>query len=187
MWVLVHPRGREGEKHWMNQDLHSNATMIKTPSYYPVLRASPVSTLHWQEPLFIKVCSRIAQILLISSIDGPFCSGQFNPMKSFFLLWIWTSSRCKDIKGLSVFKGTLMMFVRGDSDYWTVFYSNIKELFTVLGWTCSSSSSARYATLHSKIGWRKSNICQFGSGKWFWLSIIVELTAGKRRRSAVHL
>jgi hypothetical protein len=59
------------------------------------------------------------------------------------------SSRCKDINGLSVFKGTLMMFVGGDSDHSTVFYSNIKELFTVLGWRRSLSSSA---ILHSKIG-----------------------------------
>jgi len=30
-------------------------------------------------------------ILLLFSIDGPFCSGHFNPpLKSFFLLWIWT-------------------------------------------------------------------------------------------------
>lgn len=44
---------------------------------YPVLRASPVSTLHWQEHLFIKVCSRIAQIVLISSIDGSFLQWSF--------------------------------------------------------------------------------------------------------------
>jgi hypothetical protein len=33
---------------------------------------------------------RIAQILLLSGIDGPFCNGCFNPFESFFLLWIWT-------------------------------------------------------------------------------------------------
>jgi hypothetical protein len=33
------------------------------------------------------------QILLLSSIDGPFCSGHFNPFKSFFLLSIWTVIR----------------------------------------------------------------------------------------------
>jgi hypothetical protein len=49
-----------------------------------------ISTPHQQTSLFIKSCSRIAQILLISGIDGPFCSGHFNPLKSFFLLWIWT-------------------------------------------------------------------------------------------------
>jgi hypothetical protein len=87
------------------------------------------------------------------------------------------SSRCKDINGLSVFKGTLMMFVGGDSHYSTAFYSTIKELFTVSGWRRSLSSSARYAILHSAIGGRKSNICQFGSGKWFWLCIIVEVAS----------
>jgi hypothetical protein len=40
------------------------------------------------------------------------------------------SSRCKDINGLSVFKGTLMMFVGGESDHSTVFYSNIKEFYS---------------------------------------------------------
>jgi hypothetical protein len=55
-----------------------------------VVRASPPP--HHQTPLFIKSCTRIAQILLPSSIDGPFCSGHFNPFKSFFLLWIWTVS-----------------------------------------------------------------------------------------------
>jgi hypothetical protein len=65
---------------------------------YPVLMASPVSTLHWQEPPFIKVCSRIAQILLISSIDGPFWSGHYNAFKSFFLLWIWTVIIRPDVK-----------------------------------------------------------------------------------------
>jgi hypothetical protein len=29
-----------------------------------------------------------------------------------------------------------------------------------------------YVIMHSKIGWRKVKICQFGSGKWIWLSII---------------
>jgi hypothetical protein len=53
-----------------------------------VVRASPSP--HHQTPLFIKSCSRIAQILLLSSVDGPFCSGHFTPFKSFLLLWIWT-------------------------------------------------------------------------------------------------
>jgi hypothetical protein len=34
--------------------------------------------------------------------------------------------------------------------------------------TCKTiSSGARYVTLQSKIRWRKSNTCRFGSGKWF--------------------
>jgi hypothetical protein len=57
---------------------------------------------HQQTPLFIKSCSRIAQILLL--LAGPFCSGHFNPFQSFFLLWIWTVTitrpDVKDIKGL---------------------------------------------------------------------------------------
>jgi hypothetical protein len=28
-----------------------------------------------------------------------------------------------------------------------------------------------YVILHSKIGWRKSKVGRFGSGKWFWLHI----------------
>jgi hypothetical protein len=35
-----------------------------------------------------------------------------------------------------------MMFVGGDSDHQTVLYFNIKELFTVLGWRCSKSSTS---------------------------------------------
>jgi hypothetical protein len=35
--------------------------------------------------------------------------------------------------------------------------------------------------LHSKIGWKKSNLCRFGSGKWIWHHIIVRVAmAGKR-------
>ncbi len=52
-----------------------------------------ISTQHWQTPLFIQSWSTIVQILLLSSIDGPFCSGHFNPFKSFFLLSIWTVIR----------------------------------------------------------------------------------------------
>ncbi len=47
------------------------------------------------------------------------------------------SSRCKDINGLCLFEGTCMTFVGGDSHHHTLFYFNIEELFTVLGWTCS--------------------------------------------------
>jgi hypothetical protein len=45
---------------------------------------------HLQTHLFIRSCSRIEQILLLWGIHGPFCSGHFNPFKTFFLLWIWT-------------------------------------------------------------------------------------------------
>ncbi len=31
-----------------------------------------------------------------------------------------------------------------------------------------------YVIMHSTIGWRKIKTCQFGSRKWFWLSIIAE-------------
>jgi hypothetical protein len=48
-------------------------------------------------------------------------------------------SRCRDINGLWVFKGTFMTFVGGDSDHWTLFHFNIEELFTVLQWRCSYS------------------------------------------------
>jgi hypothetical protein len=42
-------------------------------------------------------------------------------------------SICKDINGLSVFKGTLMMVAGGDNDHYTLLYFHIKELFAVLG------------------------------------------------------
>jgi hypothetical protein len=58
---------------------------------------------------------------LLSGIDGPFCSGHFNPFKSFFSTMDLDSdyylSRCKDINGLWVFKGTSMTFVGGESDH----------------------------------------------------------------------
>jgi hypothetical protein len=44
------------------------------------------------------------------------------------------SSRCKDINGVWVSKGTLMTFVGGDTWSLYVFYSKIKELF-VLAWS----------------------------------------------------
>jgi hypothetical protein len=31
-----------------------------------------------------------------------------------------------------------------------------------------------YVIMRSKIGWRKVKTCQFGSGKWIWLSIIAQ-------------
>jgi hypothetical protein len=41
--------------------------------------------------------------------------------------------------------------------------------------TCKSiSNDALYVILHSKICWRKVELCQFGSGKSFWLSIIAK-------------
>jgi hypothetical protein len=52
----------------------------------------------------------------------------------------------------------------------------------------SISSGARYVILHSKIRWRKSNLCRFGSGKWFWLRIIVQVAlAGKTLSNNVRL
>ncbi len=96
-------------------------------------QAKSISTLHRQTPFFIKSCSKIAQFLLLSDdmiaqflllsddINGPFCSGHFNPFKSFFstmdLDSHYYSSRCKNINGLWVFKGSFMTFVGGDSDH----------------------------------------------------------------------
>jgi hypothetical protein len=53
----------------------------------------------------------------------------------------------------------------------------------------SISSGARYVILHSKIRWRKSKECWFGSGKWFQLYIIGRVAAASNRRSssALHL
>jgi hypothetical protein len=71
-----------------------------------------ISTPHWQTPLFIKSCSKIVQILLLSDINGPFYSGHF-PLKAdldndYYLF------RCKDINGLWIFKRTFMTFLGGD-------------------------------------------------------------------------
>jgi len=47
----------------------------------------------------------------------------------------------------------------------------------------SISSGAQYVILRSKIGWRKLQICQFGSGKLFFLTIIAQLAVTGKRRS----
>jgi hypothetical protein len=52
----------------------------------------------------------------------------------------------------------------------------------------SISNGARYVIPHSKIGWRESNICWFGSGKWFiWLRIIATLYTRRKECSKHHL
>jgi hypothetical protein len=43
------------------------------------------------------------------------------------------SSRCKDINGLWLFKGTFMTFVGGHSDHQTLLYFNVKELLQFWG------------------------------------------------------
>lgn len=48
-----------------------------------------ISTPHLKTALFIKSWSMIVQMLLLSCTHCPFSSGHFNPIKSFFLLWIW--------------------------------------------------------------------------------------------------
>ncbi len=62
---------------------------------------SIISTPHQQTPIYIKSCSRIAKIMLLSGMDGPFWSGHFNPFTSFFstmdLDSDYYSSRCEDI------------------------------------------------------------------------------------------
>jgi hypothetical protein len=50
------------------------------------------------------------------------------------------------------------------------------------------SNSVEYVILHSKNGWRKSNLCRFDYGKWFWFNIITQVTmASKRFNNVVHL
>jgi hypothetical protein len=82
----------------------------------------------------------VVQILLLSGIiNGPFCSGHFNPFKSFFVLWIWTvtiTRRRPDVKTLLVFeclKGTFLTFWVGKMIIKWHLYSKIKNFFTVLG------------------------------------------------------
>jgi hypothetical protein len=49
----------------------------------------------------------------------------------------------------------------------------------------SISSSARYVICRGKIWWRRSNVCQFGSGKWFWVRILAHVAVtGERCSSA---
>jgi hypothetical protein len=90
-----------------------------------------------QTLLSIKPCSRIVQILLLSDIDGSFCRGHFNSLKVLFSTMDsnsdYYSSRCKDINGFWVFKGTFMTLVSRDSNHEMVFYCEIKELCRVLG------------------------------------------------------
>jgi hypothetical protein len=43
----------------------------------------------------------------------------------------------------------------------------------------SIPSGAQYVILHSKNRRRKSNMCRFDSGKWFWLSIIAQVALVK--------
>jgi hypothetical protein len=51
------------------------------------LRASPPPHPHQQTPLFIKSCITKVQILLLSGMDGPFCSHHFNsPSKLFSIM-----------------------------------------------------------------------------------------------------
>jgi hypothetical protein len=50
------------------------------------------------------------------------------------------------------------------------------------------SNNAQNVILHSKNGWRNSNICRFDSRKWFWLSIIMQVAmAGKRLNNAMQV
>jgi hypothetical protein len=52
----------------------------------------------------------------------------------------------------------------------------------------SISNGVKYLILHNKNGWRTSNICQFDSRKWFWLSIIVQVAMASKRFSIImHL
>jgi hypothetical protein len=55
-----------------------------------------------------------------AGIDGPFCSGHFNPFKQLFCTMDldssdYYSSRCKDINGLWVFKRTCLLVWGGDA------------------------------------------------------------------------
>jgi len=68
-----------------------------------VLKASPPP--HLQTWLFIKSCNIIALLMLRFYILCQFCSGHFKPIKSFFLLWIWTVTNIRlDVKTSMVFE-----------------------------------------------------------------------------------
>jgi hypothetical protein len=58
--------------------------MKKTAAEEPGVMCKSISTSQRQTPLFIKSRSRIAQILLLSGMDGPFCTGHFNPFEKLF-------------------------------------------------------------------------------------------------------
>ncbi len=94
------------------------------------------------------------------------------------------STRCKDINGIWVFKGNFLTFVGGGSDHYTLFYFNIKELFTVL----RISTCAQYVTPDNKIYCEKVKMCRFSSGNWFFCTKFGQLAmAGESRNTVVHL
>jgi hypothetical protein len=91
-----------------------------------ILRASPPP--HWQTPLFIKSCSRIAQILLfLPPVLMVHLQWSFPPLEEMISTMDLDSdyylSRCKDINGLwEWLKGHfwVLTFVGGDSFHATV-------------------------------------------------------------------
>jgi hypothetical protein len=84
------------------------------------LMSKRISTPHRQTPHFIKSCKKIVQIMLLSSIMVHFALVILTPLKVFSAMDLeidYYSSKCKDINGLWVFKGTFMTFGGGDNDH----------------------------------------------------------------------
>jgi hypothetical protein len=76
----------DDEENWNSKILNipcfmTSSAREKTIWQYYVRATAPPNS---QTPLFIKPCSKIGQILLVSSIEGPFCSGHFKPLSKFF-------------------------------------------------------------------------------------------------------
>ncbi len=73
---------------------------------------------------------------------------------------------------------------------WTYLHTYLWALSTYLLPTSFPSEHPHpcsVVTLHIKIGWRKVNICRYGSRKWFFSCIFAQFAeASKKRSKAVH-
>jgi hypothetical protein len=100
-------------------------------------------------------------------------------------MWHWSSlyEHCKLLKYFTFMCGNNLHIILN-----VVFLANV-HIPSVSGDALKSiPTGAQYETLKIKVGWRKVNICCFGSGKWFFSCIFVRFAeAGKKRSKAVHL
>jgi hypothetical protein len=108
-------------------NLAYSRTTVKIPKLLGAASKHYVASLEHLHPTpantpFHQILQQDTVTCAVVLYSHPFCSGHFNPFKSYFLLWIWTCSdyewsRCKDMNGFRVLKGTFMTFVGGDSDH----------------------------------------------------------------------
>jgi len=97
-------------------------------------------------------------------------------------LWL-----CKTLRVISV------VYLQSTLYLWTSLSEKrrmlgLKSLPVLRRWRKSMPTGAQYMTLHSKSGWRKVNICQFGPGKWFFSCIVAQFDEpGKGKQSSAPL